>query len=342
MVSKNRGSNYIIMTALAVLFILAFLTSFMVGRYGVSISDVFRVFSSKLFGTVSGVPEMIETIVLKVRTPRILGAVLVGGALSVSGTAYQGLFKNPMASPDILGASSGAAFGAAIAILLSFSFAGIQVSAFLFGLLATALTFFISVSVSRGKDVLLILVLSGMVISTLFSSFITMVKYVADPFSKLPEITYWLMGGLNSVTTQDIKAVILPMVLGFTLLILFRWKLNTMAFGDEEAKSMGVDTTQVRYVIIFASTLLVAASVSISGIVGWVGLVIPHLTRLLVGPNLKILVPASFLVGSIYLLVIDSIVRTAFSIEIPLGILTSIIGAPFFVFLLRKRKKVWI
>lgn len=342
MESKKRSKDAVVIAVLVVLFVLSFLVSFRLGRYGVKLTELFDVFSSLFFGTESHVAGMVQTVVLKIRTPRIIGAIMVGGALSVAGTAYQGLFKNPMASPDILGASSGAGFGAAVAILLSFSFTGIQTASFFFGLLATALTFFISAAVSRGKDVILILVLAGMVVSTLFSSFITMIKYVADPFSKLPEITYWLMGGLNTITLQDLRSVCLPMGLGLLVLMLLRWQLNTMSFGDEEAKSMGVNTSRLRLAVIFSSTLLVSAAVSVSGIVGWVGLVVPHLARLLVGPNLKILMPASFLIGSIFLLTIDNIIRSAFTVEIPLGILTSIIGAPFFVFLLRKRRKGWI
>ncbi len=333
-----RSAKLSTICALVVLIAL-FLASFLLGRYPVSLSDLFAVLAAKLFHTPCSVPDMVQSVIINVRVPRICAAILIGGALAVSGAVYQGLFKNPMVSPDILGASAGAGFGAAVAILCSFSFAGIQGLAFAFGLIAVTLSYFICKMVSQGKDSLLVLILSGMVISTLFSSLITLAKYVADPYSKLPEITYWLMGGLSAVTGADVTLLIIPLIIGSVPLFLLCWQLNAMAFGDEEAQAMGLNTGRLRLIFIVCSTLLTAASVAICGMIGWVGLVIPHLTRMLVGPNYQRLMPMSFLVGSIFLLAVDNVARTLFSLEVPLGILTSIIGAPFFVYLLFKRKK---
>lgn len=318
-----------------------FFASFLVGRYGVSLGQTLEVLFSALLGKESVNPEMVQSVILKVRAPRIIAAVLVGGSLAVAGSVYQGLFRNPMVSPDILGASSGAGFGAALAILLSFSFTGIQFMAFGFGILAVLLAYGISKSVSHGKDALLLLVLSGIVISTLFSSFITLAKYVADPFTKLPEITYWLMGTLSATSMTDVKMLLIPLLIGLAPLFLLRWRLNAMAFGEEEAQAMGLNTKLLRIVFVFGATLLTASSVAVSGMIGWVGLVIPHLSRMTVGPNYKTLLPVSFLIGGIFLLAVDDIARAVFSVELPLGILTATIGAPFFIFLLFRRKKGW-
>lgn len=326
----------------AFLLVLLFCISFSLGRYPVSLGDLFRVLLSLPMGGDGGVPPMVRSVVLRVRIPRVCAAVLIGGALSVSGAVYQGLFRNPMVSPDILGASAGACFGAALAILFSLPFVLVQLSAFCFGLAAVALSYAICLLVSRGKESLLVLVLAGIVIATLFSSLVSLGKYVADPFGKLPEITYWLMGGLSSVTGKDARLLLPPCVLGLLPLVLLRWQLNAMAFGDEEAQAMGLDTVRLRAVFISAATLLTASSVAVGGMIGWIGLVIPHLARMLTGPNCRDLIPTSFLVGSCFLLFVDNLARLFFTSEIPLGILTSLIGAPFFVYLLFRRRKGWV
>lgn len=337
----TRSKNHI-MCILLFMMIAAFLVSFSLGRYGISIPEILRVFLSKIFGLEATWPVATETVIFQVRIPRILVAMLVGGALSMSGASYQGLFKNPMVSPDILGASAGAGFGAAIGILMNFGILGIQASSFLFGLGAVALTFIISSIVGRGNNAVLVLVLTGMVVSTLFSSFISITKYLADPYSKLPAITFWLMGGLSSTSMKDAKIILIPILLGAVPLLLIRWKLNVLSFGEEEAKAMGIDTARLRIVIIVCSTLLTAASVSVSGMIGWVGLIIPHFARMLVGPDYKHLLPASLLIGSTFLLLVDDVARSVFAMEIPLGILTSIIGAPFFIYLLINGKRGWV
>lgn len=339
---KSGASVGYITIILAVLPIIAFFISFTLGRYGISLTEILNIFFSKILGREVTWTATTETVIFNVRLPRILAAMLVGGALSISGASYQGLFKNPMVSPDILGASAGAGFGAAVGILLSLGIAGIQVTSFLFGLGAVALTFIISTIIGKGNNAVLVLVLTGMVVSTLFTSFISMTKYLADPYSKLPAITFWLMGGLSTISMKDINIIIFPILLGAVPIILLRWKLNVLSFGEEEAKALGIDTSVIRVIIIICSTLLTAASVSICGMIGWVGLIIPHLARMLVGPNYKVLLPASFFIGSTYLLIVDDVARSSFALEIPLGILTSLIGAPFFIYLLIKGKRGWI
>ena len=322
-----------------VVMVVLFFGSFMLGQYPIDPIGVVNIIGSKIFGFDCTESDMAQTIVWKVRLPRICAALLVGASLAVAGAVYQGLFKNPMVSPDILGASSGAGLGAAIAILLSLPYAFIQVNAFVFGIVAVGLAYFVCQRVSRGKDAILMLVLGGMIVSTLFSSFITLTKYIADPESKLPEITYWLMGGLSTVSLQDVLFLLPPMLIGIAPLACLRWKLNAMAFGDEEAQAMGLNVKRLRGLFILCATLLTAASVAIAGMIGWIGLIIPHMARFLVGPNCKELLPMSFLVGGSFLLLVDNVARLMFTVEIPLGILTSIIGAPFFFYLLLKRKR---
>ena len=323
----------------AVVLVVLFFASFMIGQYPISPSGVLDILGSKLFGYESAEPAMAQTIVWKVRLPRVVAAVLIGAALAVAGAVYQGLFKNPMVSPDILGASSGAGFGAALALLFSLSYAMVQANAFVFGILAVAIAYLICTRVSRGKDAVLMLILAGMVVSTLFSSFITLIKYVADPESKLPEITYLLMGSLATVNQRDVLFLIVPLLLGVVPTFVLRWRLNVMVFGDEEAASLGLNVKRIRGVLIVCATLLTATAVAVAGMIGWIGLIIPHMCRFIVGPNYKDLVPMSLLTGGVFLLVVDCLARTLFTTEIPLGILTSLIGAPFFVYLLFKRKK---
>ena len=336
--ASKRSSAGAIVIAVAVMVVL-FFGSFMVGQYPIDPVGVVEIIGAQLFGFDCSQSDMAQTIVWKVRLPRICAALLVGAALSIAGAVYHGLFKNPRVSPDILGASSGAGFGAALAILLSLPYAFIQVNAFAFGIVAVGLAYFVCQRVSRGKDAILMLVLGGMIVSTLFSSFITLTKYVADPDSKLPEITYWLMGSLSTVNLQDILFLLPPLLIGIAPLAFLRWQLTAMAVGDEEAQAMGLNVKRLRGLFILCATLLTAASVAIAGMIGWIGLIIPHMARFIVGPNCKVLLPMSFLVGGSFLLLVDNVARNLFTVEIPLGILTSIIGAPFFFYLLLKRKK---
>ena len=334
---KRKRAVWVALGFVAVL-IAVVCISFLLGRYPVTPDTVVRMLWYKLWGLSGDWTTVEETVVLNIRLPRILAAVAVGSALSVSGAAYQGIFKNPMVSPDILGASAGASVGAALALLLGWSTAMVQASAFVLGIGAVALAYTLSRSIGRGNNMVLLLVLCGMVVSTLFQAGVSIIKYLADPDSTLPEITYWLMGSISKVGYNDLAYFLIPYLIGVIPLLLLRWKLNVLSFGDEEAKALGVNTEQTRVICIVCATLLTAATVSISGTVGWVGLMIPHLVRFLVGPNYKAVLPLSLLGGAAFMLIVDNFCRCMLAYEIPLGILTSIIGGPFFVLILYQRK----
>ncbi|OGS37546.1 MAG: Fe3+-siderophore ABC transporter permease [Elusimicrobia bacterium RIFOXYB2_FULL_49_7] len=318
------------------------LFSLSLGRYPIPLKELFVILGHKLTLLPNIAPVQAEIVLFQVRFPRIAAALLIGGALSLAGTTYQGLFKNPMISPDILGAAAGAGFGAALAILFSWNMAGIQVSAFTFGLLAVMITYFISAAINKGTHTILILVLTGVLVSTLFTSLISIIKFTADPFNKLPAITFWLMGGLANISMHDLRLLSIPLILGAVPLLLLRWKLNVLCFGEEEARALGLNVKRIRPLIILCATLLTAASVAVSGMIGFVGLVIPHMARLLIGPNHRTLLPASFFLGGAFLVIVDDAARCIFPVEIPLGILTSLVGAPFFLFLLMKGRKSWL
>lgn len=320
---------------LAIVLLVSIVCSLMIGRYVISITDILRAFTGK------EVSDEITQVIFVVRLPRVFAATLIGGSLSLSGASYQGMFKNPLVSPDILGSSAGAGFGASIGILLSLSVTGIKLSSFMFGLLAVFITWFISTRFGKGDDNLFLLVLGGIIVSSLFQSMISLVKYVADPTDKLPAITFWLMGSLSKVTMGDVKVMILPFLVCVFVLICCASQLNILALGEEEARTIGVNTKILQFTVIVMATVLTAFSVSLCGMIGWIGLVVPHLARMIVGPNFKTLIPASLLLGSSYLLIIDSICRSLFAVEIPLGIVTSLAGLPFFLYLLTRKDRGW-
>ena len=284
-------------------------------------------------------PLVSRNIVLNVRLPRVVAAAMIGGALAISGSAYQGLFRNPMVSPDILGASTGASFGAALALLLSLGNMPVRAAAFAGGLAAVFITYAAARYIGRESSQVLLLVLCGMIVSALFQAFVSAIKYTADPDSKLPEITYWLMGSIAKVTWSDLRVFAIPFVLGVVPLLALRWRFNILAFGDEEAESLGVNAAALRLVSIVCATLLTASCVAISGVIGWVGLIMPHVVRFIAGPDNRIVVPLSVILGGAFLIAVDTACRSLMPSEIPLGILTSIIGAPlFFLILLRTQQ----
>jgi ABC-type Fe3+-siderophore transport system, permease component len=327
--------------ALIVLFIAVFLFSMTLGRYSISIPDLLDMLWRKLFAMPKTWSDSADIALFNIRIPRIIASILVGGGLSAAGAVFQGLFKNPMVSPDLLGASSGAGFGACVAISLSFSAFGTQTSAFACGILAVMLAYAISKVVSRGSNMMFTLILTGMVISTMFSAFISILKFVADPNNKLPAITFWLMGGLTGVDIGQVIALLIPLIISLVPILLLRYQLNIISFGDQEAKTLGVNVRFIRVLMIVCSTLLTAATVAAAGMVSFVGLIIPHIARLLVGPNYKHLLPLSIIIGGIFMMIVDDLARGLFSVEIPLGILTSIIGGPFFIYLLFKGRRSW-
>jgi iron complex transport system permease protein len=314
--------------------------AFAVGRFPVAPGELLTVLWAKLRGVPHDLPATVEAVVFRIRGPRVLAAMAVGATLAAAGAAYQGLFRNPLVSPDLLGVSSGAALGAVLGIYLSLGVAAIQALAFAFGLLAVVLVYGIG-SALRRHDPTLVLVLAGVVIGTLLGSCVALLKYLADPYNQLPAITFWLLGSLAAVTPADVFAVLPAVGLGLVPLVLLRWRLNLMTLGEDEARALGVDTTRLRAAVVAAATLMTAAVVSISGVIGWIGLLVPHLARLLVGPDFGRLLPASLLLGAGYLLGVDTLARTLARIEIPLGVLTAFLGTPLFVWLLATSRRGW-
>lgn len=319
--------------------IAVFLFSFAIGRYGIPLPELLATLYNHYFSPGAAGASNLDTVVFNIRLPRITVAMMVGAALSIAGAAYQGMFKNPLVSPDILGASAGAGFGACLTIFLSQSIYVVQASAFAFGLIAVLLAVLINEHLDY--DPTLGLVLGGILISTLFSSGTGAIKYFADSNDKLPEITFWLMGSLASVDKRDIESILLPMIIGFSALFLVRWKLNVLAFGEDEARTLGINTRRLRWIVIIGSTLITAAAVSVCGIVGWIGLVVPHLARAMVGPNYRVLLPVSGILGASYLLLVDDMARCLASVEVPLGILTALLGVPFFILIFKNSVRGW-
>lgn len=314
--------------------------AFLFGRFPVSLPDVARVLWARLLGTPSGLPSAVETVVWQVRAPRVVAAVGVGAALSVAGAAFQGLFRNPLVSPDILGASAGAALGAVLGIYFSAGIFGIQAAAFAGGLLAVALVYALG-GLVRGGDAVLTLLLIGIVVGSLLGAAIGLMKYLADPYDQLPAMTFWLLGSLSRTHAADLVPLLGPVALGTAVLLALRWKMNVMSLPDEEARALGAPTRLLRVAIVAAATLVTSASVAAAGIVGWVGLVVPHLARFLVGPSFARLLPATALLGGSFMLLIDTLARTLAPVEIPLGVLTAVVGTPFFLWLLRGTQRGW-
>ena len=333
--------RYSVRFAILVLaFIVVFFGSFLLGRYSVSFGALLRIFWAKLVELVTlgrvtlaqSWTDMEGAVVVNIRLPRIICAALVGAALSTAGASYQGMFRNPMVSPDLLGASTGAGFGAALAILLSFNYFGITVMAFCCGLAAVLLAY--TVSRFSRLNTTLSMVLAGVMISSLFSAGTSFVKLVADTEDQLPAITYWLMGSLSSIKGQDTLFAFVPIVIGLIPLFLLRWRINLLTLSEAEAKSLGINTGRLRLLVIICATLITSASVAVSGMIGWVGLVIPHFCRMIFGYDYRRLIPSSILMGSTFLMVVDDIARNITTSEIPLGILTSFVGAPVFIYLI--------
>lgn len=331
---KDKMSYTGLLILLSAGLILTILVSMVLGRYPMGIRDVWVILLGKITGGEPFYNPTMESLLLTHRLPRIVVACLVGACLSSAGVSYQGVFKNPMAAPDILGASSGAAFGAALSILLNLGNTMTIVFAFGFSLLTVAIVIIIG-NRTKGKQIYG-LILAGIMISSMVSSFTSFIKLVADPLDELPAITYWLMGSLNGCSYKDIQFVIIPMIIGIAMLCIVRWRINLLTLGDEEAKTMGVNVVLLRNTVLLCATLITAASVSVSGMIGWVGLVIPHVARRLTGNNYNRLMPVSIISGAIFLLIVDDISRTLLATEIPIGILTSVIGAPFFIGLILK------
>lgn len=307
--------------------------SMAVGSFPVRIGELLAVLWSAVTGGESGAAENVKAVVLQVRGPRVVGALAVGAALAAAGAAYQNLFRNPLVSPDILGVSGGCALGAVAGILTALPIAAIQGLAFAGGLAAVMLVLAIGHWV-RGHDRVLTLVLTGVVVGSLFGAGIAFAKYVADPYNQLPAITFWLLGSFSGVLPRDL-AVALPLIaLGLVPLALLAWRINLLSLPDDEARALGIDVGKLRIVVIAAATLVTSASVAIAGIIGWVGLVIPHAARLLVGAEFARVLPMSAVLGGAFMLVVDTLSRTVAKTELPPGVITALVGTPAFIWLL--------
>ncbi len=321
---------WVVMTALTALLALAAILSLGVGRFAVSPEDV----ASALLPWESAPSRMVENIILNVRLPRVVLALLAGAGLAVSGAAFQALFANPLAAPDTLGVATGASFGAVLGILWGFGGMGIQLMSLGAGLAAV----FLVIAISRQRDgaSILMIILSGMVVGALFSALVSLVKFVADPQDVLPSITFWMMGAMTGATREGLLAGTPMVVLGSAILWVLRWKLNAATLPPDEAASLGIPVKRLRAVVIVAATMVTASVVSMCGLIGWVGLLVPHAARMVFGANNRYVLPASMVFGALFMLVIDTVARTATESEIPVSILTAVVGAPFFIYLLRR------
>ena len=327
------------MITLVILPLVCLIVSLCVGRFGVTPAKAISIMASNLIPMEPDWTGIQETVIMKVRLPRALLAMLVGSGLAIAGASFQGLFRNPLVSPGILGVAAGAGFGACVGILISGAVLVVQSISFGIGLVAVVGAYLIS-KLKTGSS-LLMLVLSGVIIGAFFQAMIGIAKTVADPEEQLPAIVYWLLGSIAGATYNDLLWGAPPILLGIAVLLALRWRINILSLGEEEAKSLGVNTTWLRWTVIIAATVITAASVSLCGMVGWIGLVIPHIGRMLVGPNHKVLLPACLSIGAFSVLIIDDIARSATAAEIPLGILTAVVGAPFFAYLLRRTGGRW-
>ena len=316
-----------------------FLFSFTIGPSPIPAGTVVSVFLHRLSLVEKTWTDAVEMVVLDVRGPRIAAALLVGGALACAGATYQNLFRNPLVSPGVLGVSAGAGFGAALGIVLGMPGFGIQGMAFLLGLVAVGLTVWLGRSFDRHAT--LVLVVAGLVVSAFFQALVSLIKIAADPMNQLPTITFWLLGGLHRMSAATLLSALIPIAVAGFVLHALRWQVHALAAGEDEARTMGIDVRRVRLALILAATLMTAACVSISGIVGWVGLLIPHIVRMLVGPRFPAVLPMSALIGGGFLLGIDNLARFPGTTEIPLGILTALIGAPFFALVLARTRRQW-
>ena len=323
---------------LGVLVVVSTLASLMLGRFPIPPAEAGGMLANLVVPIEPFWTAQQETLFFQVRLPRIALALLVGCSLAAAGAAFQGTFQNPLVSPDILGASQGAAFGAAVAILLGLGAFGISAFAFAAAIVTVMLVLLVS---SRAKgNHMMVVVLAGVMMSSLLQAAVSYTKLIADPTDQLAAITYWLMGSLTGAKPADLAMAAAPMAAGLLVLFALRWRINILTMGDDEASTMGVNAQRVRIVVIFAATLVTAASVAVTGMIGWVGLVIPHFARMVIGCDYRKLLPASMLMGASFLLVVDDVARLATTSEIPIGILTAFIGAPFFLYLITRKKQL--
>ncbi|MQB44858.1 iron ABC transporter permease [Rhizobium sp. ICMP 5592] len=330
-VFSPRSPRVVIASLIAMLVVVA-IGSLGVGRYDIPFARVLQILLAPIFPPETPATPTEANVVFTVRLPRILLALLSGAGLALSGATLQGVFRNPLVGPQVMGVSSGAAFGGTLAILLSFSRAGLLATSFAFGLSALILVYALNGIVARRN--ILALVLAGVVIGGFFGALVSLVQYVADTEDKLPAIVFWLLGSFATANWEKLSLITGPVLVGSILLLGLRWRINLLSIGDEEARALGVRVEPLRWLILILVSAIVAAQVAVSGIIGWVGLIVPHMARMLVGSDHRAMMPTSLIIGALYLLVIDDIARTATGTEIPLGILTALIGTPIFALVL--------
>lgn len=303
-----------------------------IGRYYIGPLGIVKVLLQGISGRYYGMDKNAMAVVLNIRLPRIAASMLLGAGLAISGQTFQMIFRNPLVSPDVLGTSSAASFGASLALLLGLSALMVSITAFAAGIVALFLIYTIASRTRREQTLSLILV--GMVVSSIFSAATSFVKLIADPNNVLPAITYFLMGSLSGVGSGDLALVAIPVLVSIAVLLVLSWKINLLSLSEDEARSIGVNTRLVRAVAIVCATVITASSVAVAGNIGWVGLIIPHISRMLVSNDARYSFPSSVFFGASFLTVVDCVSRAASTIEIPIGILTAFIGAPFFLYLL--------
>ncbi|HLX29001.1 MAG TPA: iron ABC transporter permease [Casimicrobiaceae bacterium] len=308
------------------------------GRYPLTPDDVVRVLWRHTTGSVAA--NTADAIVWQIRLPRIGVAMLVGAALASAGTAYQHLFRNPLVAPDTLGVSSGAALGAVLGIFLGAGFLVIESAAFVGGLAGVGAVMIIAARL-RAHDPIVTLILTGIVVASLLGAAISILKYLADPYNELPAITFWLMGSFASSSPAEATSLLPAVALALVVLFALAWRINVLALAEDEARALGIDAKRLRAVVVAAATLATAGSVAVSGIIGWVGLVVPHMARLVVGPEFSRLLPVAAIFGAAFMLLIDTIARTIAPIELPPGILTAVVGTPVFIALLARTRRVF-
>lgn len=336
LMKSNRISKKLLFTACICIPVVLVFVSLFIGRYPLSLTEVVTILQSGINSTTPGVSSIKHAVVWDMRMPRALMALTVGGALAVSGGALQGVFRNPLVDSGLLGVSSGAGFGACLAIILFDNILFTYILAFAFGILAVVLSYVTGNIYKTAPTVTL--VLGGVIISAIFAALISFTKYVADPYEQLPAITFWLMGSLSRANYQDLAVALIPILIGVAGIMLIRWRINLLSIGEREAKTLGVNTTLCRNIIIACTSLATAGAVCMSGIIGWIGLVIPHIGRMIVGNDNRILLPLCIAMGGSFLLIVDNIGRSLTEGEIPLGVLTALVGGPFYIYLLKKTK----
>ncbi len=338
MTKKKNGMNAVTLgILLAALLLFAVVFTVCVGKYDIKPKEVLEILWCRLWGLESRYPQMTVNVVMGLRIPRILASILVGASLALSGATYQGIFCNPLISPDFLGVSSGACVGAALAILLSLQAGFIQLFAFLGGIIAVAPALTLPLLFRNNSNIML--VLAGIIVGSAMSSVMGFIKYVADPDTQLAAITYWTMGSFSYISLGDLLPTLPFIIIPALVLQLMSWRIDVLSMGEQEAQALGINVRLVRGIVILCSTLLTASSVCIAGTISWVGLVIPHLGRMMVGPNNTKLLPVTALLGALFMLVVDTLTRTIGAAEMPISILTGIVGAPFYAWLLWRQRR---